>query len=68
MLRDGSGHRGESNGVCWRSCVNMRKVNVKSYPKKLLVFFFELLMKTRSFSSARLLGVDRFWGLVNEDV
>ena len=36
--------------------------------KKAVSFFFELLMKTRSFSSARLLGVDRFWGFVKEDV
>ena len=30
FLRDGSGQRGERNGVCWRSCVTTRKFNVQS--------------------------------------
>ena len=48
-LRDGSGHRGERNDVCWRSCVTMRTYNVQSVEKKQLVVSMELLMKTRSF-------------------
>jgi hypothetical protein len=47
-LRDGSGHRGERNGVCWRSCVTMRKYKVQRV-EKAVVFFLELLTKTRSF-------------------